>query len=156
MKFELKKLKIAKQLSEETTAFTAEVWIDGKLAFHAKNSGQGGADIYYKMGDITEGQVNAWLLENHPKVQLCEDLVVDPDLETIVGQLIDRAEAEKQLKRMLKSKIVLIDGQDAVYTVKAEPTPQNCDAALAKNPGCIIVNNPSPELRERVIKALVG
>lgn len=42
MKIELKKLKIAEHLSEETTAYTADVYIDGKCIGYAKNDGQGG------------------------------------------------------------------------------------------------------------------
>lgn len=47
MKIELKKLKVAEHLSEETTAYTADVYIDGKCVGYAKNNGQGGeTDIY--------------------------------------------------------------------------------------------------------------
>jgi len=42
MKIELKKLKIAEHLSEETTAFTADVYVNGKCIGYAKNDGQGG------------------------------------------------------------------------------------------------------------------
>lgn len=149
MKIELKKLKIANHLSEETLAYTAEVWIDGKLAFHAKNNGHGGCDHFYKAGEITEREVDDWIRTNLPQLDYG-----DPSLETVVGDLIARMEAVKKLNRMLKTKVVMIDSQDQVYTVKCEPTPQNCDRMLANNPGCTIVNNPSAELRERVIKAL--
>lgn len=42
MKIELKKLAIYPRLSEETTAFNADVWIDGKKVAVAKNDGHGG------------------------------------------------------------------------------------------------------------------
>jgi hypothetical protein len=42
MKLELKKLAIYPRLSEETTAFNADVWIEGKKVAVAKNDGHGG------------------------------------------------------------------------------------------------------------------
>lgn len=46
MKIELKKLKIAEHMSEETTAFTADIYVDGKKAGYAKNDGHGGCTFY--------------------------------------------------------------------------------------------------------------
>ena len=42
MKVELKKLAIYPRLSEETTAFNADLWIDGVKVGSAKNDGHGG------------------------------------------------------------------------------------------------------------------
>lgn len=47
MKLELKKVTFSEALSEETNAFTADVYLDGKLVATAKNTGQGGdTDIH--------------------------------------------------------------------------------------------------------------
>jgi hypothetical protein len=46
MKIELKKIKISEHLSEETTAFTADIFVDGKEAGYARNTGQGGCTDY--------------------------------------------------------------------------------------------------------------
>lgn len=43
MKVTLKKLSIYERMSEETTAFVADVCVDGKRVAHAKNDGHGGA-----------------------------------------------------------------------------------------------------------------
>lgn len=43
MNFELKKLKISKAQSEETIAFTASLYVDGKKIGHVSNSGRGEA-----------------------------------------------------------------------------------------------------------------
>ena len=42
--FELKKIKCFAELSQETEAFTAELWIDGKHVADIKNDGQGGCN----------------------------------------------------------------------------------------------------------------
>jgi hypothetical protein len=42
MEIELKKVKICKFMSEETTCYKAEVWVDGEKAGYAENEGHGG------------------------------------------------------------------------------------------------------------------
>ena len=42
MKVELRKVKVYDEMSRETTAFNAELWIDGKLAATCMNDGGGG------------------------------------------------------------------------------------------------------------------
>lgn len=43
MKLELKKLKINNRASEETTAFAADLWVDGAFAAKVGNAGRGGS-----------------------------------------------------------------------------------------------------------------
>jgi hypothetical protein len=55
MKIEVKKIKHARSLSEETNAFTAALYVDGEHVADCKNSGQGGqTDIYPKYDTNTE------------------------------------------------------------------------------------------------------
>lgn len=42
MKIELKRFTTNARLSQETTAFAADVWVDGKKVGHAENAGHGG------------------------------------------------------------------------------------------------------------------
>lgn len=49
MKIELKKLKVHNDMSEETTCFSADVYIDGRLAASAKNDGRGGMTFVMPM-----------------------------------------------------------------------------------------------------------
>ena len=46
MIIELKKVKIARHLSQETEAFSAEIHVDGKVAAYASNQGCGGCNRY--------------------------------------------------------------------------------------------------------------
>src|SRR3546814_5993723 len=66
MKIELRRITYNSALSQETSAYTADVYIDGELAFHARNQGKGGADFFHKIGRWTEMEVNQWLLANRP------------------------------------------------------------------------------------------
>jgi len=47
MKIHLEKLKLSPALSEETTAYSAVIHVDGKQAFHASNHGHGAADNFH-------------------------------------------------------------------------------------------------------------
>ena len=47
MKIELKGIKFYERLSEETNAFTADLYINGKKAGYVKNDGHGGSTDYY-------------------------------------------------------------------------------------------------------------
>lgn len=46
MKIELKNIKVALHLSEETTAFTADLYINDVKSAHVRNDGHGGPDLY--------------------------------------------------------------------------------------------------------------
>lgn len=47
MKIELKSLRIYDKMSEETIAFTADVYVNGKKVAYAKNEGCGGCTYYH-------------------------------------------------------------------------------------------------------------
>jgi len=46
MKIQLKKIYFSEQMSEETNAFTADLWINGKKIAYVKNDGHGGCTNY--------------------------------------------------------------------------------------------------------------
>ena len=46
MKLELKRVEYSERLSEETSAFAADLWINGKKAAYVKNDGRGGCTDY--------------------------------------------------------------------------------------------------------------
>ena len=57
MRIELKNVKIYAGLSEETVAFNASVYVDGKKVGDAKNTGHGGSNdvnVFTKDGRWTE------------------------------------------------------------------------------------------------------
>mgnify|MGYP003658490859 FL=1 len=76
MKVELRKVKVYDGLSRETTAFNAELWIDGKLAAYVENHGGGGGHMI-RYVDRSHGKsafedaFNAWTKAMPPVP--CED-----------------------------------------------------------------------------------
>lgn len=69
MKIELKSVKVYRGMSEETLAFTADVWIDGRKSFYAKNDGHGGETYLQPYARDASGlreRVEAWVTANVP------------------------------------------------------------------------------------------
>lgn len=108
MHIELRKLKVVDALSEETTCYSAEIWIDGQRAFLASNRGHGAADDYHAVGSVTEQAVDAWLAANRPVSRL-GDSVMPHCLEFEVAALITRIEEAKRLRRQCRTKLVTIE-----------------------------------------------
>lgn len=133
MEITLRNLKHSPSLSEETYAFTATVVVDGLLAFEASNHGRGGPDFYHPVRGYTGptvAEIDAWLAANTPKIE-GEGYSLDNSLELVVGELIEAELARKRLNRLLGSKIVVLatdNGQPALFTYKAKPTPDALSA----------------------------
>lgn len=133
MKITISNLKHSASLSQETHAFTATVLVDGVRAFEASNHGTGGPDHYYPIKGYTgpsEKEINDWLKANTPAIKE-HGYELENSLEIVVGDLVNDELARKQLKRMLSTKILVIDKdgeENALFSYKGKPTP---DALLA-------------------------
>lgn len=101
MKIELKRFSYSERLSEETSAFAADVWIDGKNVGYAKNDGHGGCTIV---------QINP--LELREKVEAYARTLMPDDLkvlgfsgtEHIIDEMVEaelqRRHDERERKRI--------------------------------------------------------
>jgi len=109
---ELKNVKIAQQLSEETTAFTATVHVNGKRTAIAKNHGHGGSNVYDILDrdrwDALEAHVET--LPPLPNEFLPNGLPMSVDL--FVEELLLQWEQDVQLKRWCR--------KDLVYRLKGD------------------------------------
>ena len=102
-KITLKKVKVFEGMSEETPCFTADVYQDGKLIAHAKNSGHGGCnDISPANGVMAKDVAFLWNVD------------IDCDIMTMV-------ETDNFVKKNQSKKFVL-KKDDNFYTVKALTT----------------------------------
>ncbi len=152
MKIELRNLKIAATLSEETTAYTGTIYIDGKRAFDASNHGQGGCDNFRPISPFTYKDleaVNAWLKANRTPMANQYGSPLEYDLELEVGDLITKFEVRKTLDRLLKKKLVVVsekDGVPVVYTYKPAPTPANIDVLVKRGEKVVNGNADNYEL----------
>jgi len=157
MKIELRRVSYNAALSQETAAFAAEVWIDGELAFHARNQGTGGADFYRQVGRWTEAEVNAWLTANRLPRSLGDDLACDHDLEIEVSDLLIRAIEGKRLKRLLRTNLIAIERDQILqYPLRKRPLAIVARAVRATNPDAVIVNDAGDEVFARALDALLA
>ena len=156
MLIELHKLRIIKALSEETPCYTAEIWIDGALAFHASNRGHGGADDYRQVSAITEAEVNSWLRVNRP-TRSFHGMSFEPDLEHEIARLMDEAEHLGLLRRRKRTNVITIeDGEVYTYPLKGRPAATLIAAIRAKKPNIEIVNETGEAGLARAVRVLLA
>ena len=116
MNIELKNIKYYESFSEETLAFNANVYIEGKRAGIAKNDGRGGATYY--MGDNKEGQELIRQAENYtktlpdkhyPKDEYMEAFSIPMNLEHYIDDLLNdylqKKDLEKNQKKVAKDMV---------------------------------------------------
>ena len=158
MKIELRRIAYNAALSQETPAFSAEAWIDGELAFHARNQGTGGADFYQQAGRWTEAQVDAWLKANRPPRCLGDgDITCDHDLEIEVSNLLIRAVEGRRLKRLLHTNLVTIERDQIMqYPLRKRPLAIIIRAVRATNPDAVIVNDAGDAVFSRALDVLLA
>lgn len=168
MKIQLHQLKLAPALSQETTAYTATILVDGQRAFHAHNSGHGAADSFspirgYEGPDLAA--IDTWLaaheppdgpLEPDPAKRAPYDCGHACDLELLVARLIDHRQAERQLNRLLKASILRIGEDEQIYKLKMRPSEAGIAAVRETHPDWVIVNAAPPEIIERAMRILSG
>lgn len=112
MKIELRKIHYSKALSQETAAYTAEIWINGEKRGMTRNEGTGGADFVEPRSLITELEEHAKTL---PPVD-CLGAMVPQNMELLLGGLLDEHLLTKDLKSLLKRKLVFIARDGKLYS----------------------------------------
>ncbi len=156
MKIELRRINHNPRLSEETDAFTAEIWIDGERAFKARNQGQGGCDLYRQVGRWTEAEVNAWLKVNRP-IRSFQGLSLEHDLEAEVGDLLAYELEYRRLKRLLRTNLITIErGQIFQYPLRKRPLDLVARAVTATNRQAVIVNGGGDDAIQQALAILLA
>jgi hypothetical protein len=113
MNIELKNIKHSPSLSEETNAFTANLYIDGKKAAYVKNDGQGGSTSYLaeskEVWDLirrAENYCKSLPDKHYPKDEYSEGFSIKMNLENYIDDLLEahlhKKELEKVEKKVLK------------------------------------------------------
>ena len=125
MNAELRKVKVYDGMSRETTAFNAELWIDGKLAAHVENNGGGGSHMV-RYVDRNHGEsafqkaFDAWT-EAMPPVPVEDEWAIgrdfgplEMDAELWISEEVERIAWEQQLKRRCsRNTLIRIEGDAA-------------------------------------------
>jgi hypothetical protein len=130
-KIELKKIKLLKSLSEETPAYTADLYVDGKLLGHVSNHGQGGCDEFhgpkgmaYNVAQQEYDRVNA-IVKAGPRLKseyFADGL--ENDLEIICHEQVWEEDFVKTVKRDLAGKVMFTKTDGKLYSIKSKGAEQ--------------------------------
>ena len=124
MNAELRKLKTFQELSRETNAFSAELWIsltgeDKQLAAYVENDGGGGSHMI-RWVDRSHGRsayetaFNAWTKAMPPTPADDDFGPLEMDAELWIGEEMDRIAWEQQLKRRCsRNTLIRLEGDSA-------------------------------------------
>jgi hypothetical protein len=104
MKIELRNVAYNARLSEETSAYAADVWIDGKKAGTTQNAGHGGPDLI-RPRELEE-KLTAYALTLPVIKSKWGDL--PESAETLLGGCLTRFLTARDLKRALKTKLLFM------------------------------------------------
>lgn len=114
IKVELKNVKYSESLSEETHAYTATIYVDGKKAGSAKNNGHGGeTDIWWddkqaasKVSEMVDGlpMVETDFADSKdPSKKWSYKQRVDGYIDSLLVEFLEA----KDLKRLLRNRVVV-------------------------------------------------
>jgi hypothetical protein len=106
MNIEIRNTKIASNLSEETIAFTADVYVDGKKTAFARNDGRGGCTHYSayenKRTLLAEAETYAKSLPSKTEIFNGKPFTIDSNLEQIIDNAIYAKDNEREQKKFEK------------------------------------------------------
>jgi len=112
-KVELKRVKFFEPMSEETNAFVADLYINGKKVGYVKNDGQGGPNDYHgntKEDNQLIAEVEAYC-KTLPKVKPDGyNFVYQPSLETMIDDQFElwlKNREEKKMQKLMEKAIVI-------------------------------------------------
>ncbi len=101
MKLELKSLKVNRAMSEETTCFSATLYVNGKKVAEVSNRGTGGSNDYRVLDKELYKVLTAWA----GALQL--EFKFD-HLDQVIDRLIDRDQLRKDFVRGCKTQTIFL------------------------------------------------
>lgn len=108
MKIELRRFSTNARLSQETTAFAADVWIDGKKVGYAENAGHGGNTNVHLDPTIRSA------VEAHGKTLVPTEYKTISGTEWVIDQLVE-AELQKRHDKSIEKRLAKVDAKERTY-----------------------------------------
>lgn len=115
----LKKVKSLASLSEETIAYTADLYVDGVLLGHVSNHGQGGADEFHPAKGKTYNdymEADKRVKATYPKSKVF-GMELEESLESLCQTMVEHERLKTNFRSTLSRRWVLADG-GKIYTAK--------------------------------------
>jgi hypothetical protein len=147
---ELKSVKVHTGLSEETPAYTARLFVDGKHFADVSNSGHGGCDMvyqpkgkerkgFYSHVEALEARIKSTYPQHSFEVRDGEEFTCEESLEGLCHALAWESVDKRNLKSRLSRTIIMIE-DDKVFTIKGKKTPERVAAVEIKYPDAVVLN----------------
>lgn len=131
MQIELRKLQVYQRASEETTAFDADVWVDGVKVGTASNTGKGEANRLHLPREIETRIITYCATLPHERL-LSSDRLYPVDIDYFFSKLVADGEARQKAKRMLKDRVLLLDTANGQVLQTSKLSPAQRSAFRAK------------------------
>ena len=106
MRITLKNIKYSAFASQETSCYEASLYFDGKKVGIVSNQGHGCDDVYY-LDRRDEGAVEAYI-----------KTLPTPSLETVCNESLNDWRVSKDLKTLLRKKVMALKDDGKIYTYK--------------------------------------
>lgn len=138
MKITLKNIEYSERLSEETSAFSATVYIDGVPAFGVSNHGTGGCDEHYPLKGQSYEKMRKKLaeLEAYAKTlpsEVYQGITIERSAESLIGNALTEFLLVRDVKKELaKRTVAKIAGRPRLASFKVKYSP--AVAALLRGP----------------------
>ena len=145
MTIEMKNIKVHLGLSEETYAYTATVYLNGKKAAEVSNRGHGGCDMQYPANGTTIKELDAYCAANFPAWELWEGEMKDQDLEHWCGGQVSDHLVLKDMRRALKARpMFTVPDREGLLGLKFKGVrkydPRMADIVRERYPDATILN----------------
>jgi hypothetical protein len=150
MKTALKNVKICEFASEETTCFQASLWVDGKRAASVSNDGRGGCHRYYFDDHELEKKLNDYCrsLLDHEFEFGGEKMTTPMNIDILIDNLLVDYEVNKQIKKLMKKKVVFELKSDPEGMIRTLPFAQRKGNLSEKDAIGYLENKYGEELRK--------
>lgn len=136
MKIELRKISHNTRLSEETHAYSADLFVDGAKVAEVSNHGHGGCDnVRWLSKDVKEADVEKWIGENNPPMFIHDGKPCLETLESVCANLVNDWLCLRDYKRQAAKKVCVVDGSNIVsWNFKRPVTQADVDQIKKQNP----------------------
>lgn len=130
MKIELKNVTYNKRLSRESSAYSADIWVDGVKRGSVQNTGTGGPDMIHPHTLATD--INAYA-KTLPFVEF-HGTKLEQNAEILLGDLLNTHLTTKDLRRIMKTNTLFTTADGKMYTVKGSVVPADAVKVLNNLP----------------------
>jgi len=140
----LKKLTVSRSLSQETMAYTADVFLDGVTVGHVRNSGNGGMSLLHvhpvhrPAVAAFEAELRALPARLDDGLDL-QDRCIEDAIDTLAAQMDLVRGVRSNIKRYTKTGTLFITAEGEVMQSAGQGKPLE-EALVAKYPGATIIN----------------